>query len=485
MTPGWYVFDYDMSAYNPSGKDWLEKGHGARFKIETDTKGTTSMTLRGTIAGKIGGTFENPQEIQKGGTSALYGVSSFLSTVSGLAGNSIAGSASYAKALEAQEDEDGIANKLKLSQIKYWAGFACSLGAFGIGKLAEWSDPISYEHVPGKVDLSLDATVELGGYLTTTTPNNLNPLGVSRSKIEEANGADGHFGNGIWGLAEDPVVYIDKDVILSSTHNVNLTKKGDHLYSNTSIPDYDLRMVWIFDPTSVKINLNTNDFKGVKKVHVVTTCGVYADRPKGNTYPYRDMLKLDNPYIDISGGKSVIRLNTTSSTPRLAVVTPQDLISQYDADSYETTANSQLWEQPVAGNAQDPTAFRFYGRKMYGAGESLNIIVDPQVYLPYYKKDDTYIISDYVTPDFVVNVQIVFETDENNFVFSKCYIPRIEVVDHATAVKKVQAIKAYAEKCRKKEHTSTLANDPSVPVYNSDGHILVDKAIHLHYDLIK
>lgn len=486
VTPGWYVFDFDMSAYNPVGKEWLgENARGARFKIEADTKGTTDITLRGTISGKINGEFENPQDIQKGGTSALYGISTFLSTVSGMAGSSISGCAAYANALKAQEADNGIANTLKLSQIKYWGGFIAQIGAFGFGKLAEWTDPISYEHVPGKVDLNLDATVELGGYLTTTTPNSFNPLAVSKSDISDANGEDGHFGNGIWGLAEDPVVYIDKDVILSSVHSLNLVKKGDHLYSNTNLPDYNLRMVWIFDPTSVKINLNTTDFKGVKEVHVVTSCGVYPDRMKGNTMPYRDMLKLDNPIIDISGGKSVIRLNSTSSKPRLAVAKPQDLLAQYEADAFETPANSQLWEQPVPSNAQSPTAFRFYGRKIEGPAESLNTIVDPQVYLPYYKKDDTYYVSDIIAPDFVVTVQIVFETEDNNFVFSKCYIPRIEVVDHATAVQKIQNIKTYAAKCLKKQPTTTLANDSSVPVYNSDGHILVDKVIHLHDELLK
>ncbi|MBQ1913462.1 MAG: hypothetical protein II171_07880 [Bacteroidales bacterium] len=123
--------------------------------------------------------------------------------------------------------------------------------------------------------------------------------------------------------------------------------------------------------------------------------------------------------------------------------------------------------------------------KMSGAGQSLNSIVDPQVYLPYYKKDNTYILSESVAPDFVVSVQIVFETETNNFVFSKCYIPRIELVDHATAETKIQGIKEYAAKCQQGQPTATLANDTSVPVYNPDGHIFVDKLIHLHDELIK
>jgi len=478
VTPGWYAFDYDMSGFVPLGKNWLEEGRGARFKIEADTKGNTEISLRGSISGKIDGTFENPRDIQKGGTSALYGVSSFLGAISGMAGSSISGSASYAIALQGN---GGFADKL--THLKYWGGFAAQIASFGIGALAESIDPITYDHVPGKMDLNLDATVELSGYLTTTTPNSLMPLSVSRAEIAESNGEDGHFGHGIWGLAEDPVVYIDKDVILSSSYNVNLVKKGDHLYSNTNIPDYHLRMVSIFDPTSVKVNLNTTDFEGVKKVSVVTTCGVYPDRVKGNTLPYRDMLKLDSPYLDLSGGKTVVRLNSTTSTPRLVVVEPEDLVAHYAADAYETKANSRLWEQPASGS--DPTAFRFYGRKMSGAGQSLNSIVDPQVYLPYYKKDNTYILSESVAPDFVVSVQIVFETETNNFVFSKCYIPRIELVDHATAETKIQGIKEYAAKCQQGQPTATLANDTSVPVYNPDGHIFVDKLIHLHDELIK
>lgn len=88
-------------------------------------------------------------------------------------------------------------------------------------------------------------------------------------------------------------------------------------------------------------------------------------------------------------------------------------------------------------------------------------------------------------PDFVVSVQIEFESEDKTFVFSKTFIPRIEMVDHATANQKVQEIEDYADRCRLGSPSSTLANDPSVPVFHSDGHLLVDKMIHIYRDIIK
>jgi hypothetical protein len=112
-----------------------------------------------------------------------------------------------------------------------------------------------------------------------------------------------------------------------------------------------------------------------------------------------------------------------------------------------------------------------------------DIMVDPQVFLPFVQKDNTYLLEALTAPDFVVAVHIIFETSDGmSFHFSKCFVPRVEVVDHTTANKKVvNIINNYAAKCNKEESTGTLANDPSVPVYNPDGFPLVGKTLEMYY----
>lgn len=489
---GWYAFDYDLSGYVPQGANWLNS-RGARITFLADTKETSTISLRGTITGEIEGEFENPQDIQRGGTSFLRRLSSWAGIASTAMSGSVKGAADYAKALAAQNETpdfdpagengptlDQYMKSINATKIKYVGGFISSLASTGLGFLADWTDPVSYDHEPGQINLNLNASMELDGYLVKTTPNGFSPLAVSAQAIETANGPEGHLGKGIWGLAEDPVVYIDKDVILSTVSNVNLVSKGNNTYTNRDIPSYNLRLVWFLDPTSVKINLNRADFPDVEKVYVVTNCGIYPERAKGNTKAYRDMLMLDTPSVDISGGKSFVKLSMTS-TPRLAILDPKELVSS-DPEAFENTSNSVVVTQPAS--SEDEPSFRFYGAKEHMGGQ--DIMVNPQIFLPYVQKDQSYIMEGLSAADFVVSVQIIFETASGrSFHYSKCFIPRVEVVDHATANQKINAMKEYAVKCSQKQPTGTLANDPSVPVYNPDGLALVGKSLYMYNKIDK
>jgi hypothetical protein len=105
-------------------------------------------------------------------------------------------------------------------------------------------------------------------------------------------------------------------------------------------------------------------------------------------------------------------------------------------------------------------------------------MVDPQVYVPYAKAETTYIF-DPKAPDFVVTVNVVFEWEGSTYLYTKCFIPRIEVVDHATMLSLETPLKAYADKCAAQQPTGTLANDPSVDVYNPGGDQLLTKTFRM------
>ena len=474
LQTGWYVFEVDMSGYVPEGQNWVNSSNSARLKIFADTKQDQSVTLRGSLIGGIEGEFDNPQYIQHGGTSALYGISNALGAISGMASNSIANGNQYASLMK-NGGAEGLGGYL--NPAKFWGGFACSMGSALLGFLASEIDPITTEYVPGKIDLNLDCSLELAGHITSTTSNDFSPLAVSGSAIIAANGTGGHMGKGVWGVAEDPVVYIDKDVILSNKNSINFVNRGNNTYSHTELESYALRTAWFLDPTSVKVNLNPELFPDVQEVSVTTTCGIFPKKPYGNTDAYRQMLTLQNrPSIDISTGKDVgklVRLNT-SGTPRLVVVKPEDLLAT-GSNEYETAANSVFLTQSVANsNIQN---MHFYGHMVHEMGQY--IMVEPQIYLPYTQKDGTYFFNGPTAPDLVVTVQVVFESQGSTFHYSKLFIPRIEVVDHNTVMAKYQNLKDFANKCRNNQTTGTLANQPGVKVYNPDGHRLLEKTLRL------
>lgn len=466
LSPGWYVCEFDMSGYVPAGKDWLQESKDeAKFKFYAETKDVQEITLKGALKGTLNGSFSNERIVQTGGTSALYGISNALGTLSGMASSSISSGNQYAQAMK--NDPTSV-----LSPLKYWGGFACSMGSAILGYIAGIEDPISYDTIPGKIDLALDASLDLQGYLTKYTPNKIHPLAVSPKAISSANGIGGHVGKGVWGLADDPVVYIDKEVLMCNDDRCRIVNRGNGVYSQTEFDTYGMRMAWFFDPTSVKVNLNLDLFPDVSKVYVTTTCGVYPNRPEGNTDGYREMMTLKpRPSFDISLGKGVgqLVLLNQSSKVRLAVVAREDLLDT-TKDGYETEYNSSFVNQP-GGN------MHFYGRVIDEFGKL--IIVDPQVYVPYTKQGETFLISNPTAPDFVVTVNVVFESQGHTFCYSKCFIPRIEVIDHSTTLGHYERLKRFALQCDKNEITTTLANDGRIPVYYPSGGKLLTKTFRM------
>ena len=473
LSPGWYVFELDMSGYVPEGKNWLDNDQEAKFKFYAETMQNSEITLKGSLIGSLDGTFQNEQVVQKGGTSALYGISSALGMISGMATSSISSDATYASLMKGGGDQ-GIGGYL--NPAKYWGGFACSLGSALLGYIAGETDPITYDSIPGKIDLALNATIELNGYIKSYTPNDFKPLGVSADGIKMAQGANGHMGKGVWGLDQDPVVYIDKDVLLSSTDFLRIYNRGDGVYSQPGeFQENELRMAWLFDPTSVKLNLNRDLFPGeIQNLSITTSCGVYVDNPSGLTDTYRSMLMLDErPKVDISNGTSkgdLISLSTDgSSVPCLKVVAPNDLLDT-DENAYETPDNSTFISLP------GDSVYHFYGRVVDECAKQ--IMVDPQVYVPYATAETTYIL-DPQAPDFVVTVNVVFDWEGSTYLYTKCFIPRIELVDHATMLSFETPLKEFADKCAAEQPTGTLANDPSVNVYNPGGDQLVTKSLRM------
>lgn len=475
LNPGWYVFEFDMSGYVPEGKDWLkERVDEAKFKFFAETKNTQQMTLKGSLIGKLDGTFQNERIVQNGGTSALYGISNALSAISSMTSSSISSTNTYNALMTKNGGGEGMG--AYLNPAKYWGGFACSIGSAVLGFLADEIDPITYDTIPGKIDLALDATLELEGYITSYTTNNFKPLAVSPMGISTANGEKGHVGKGVWGLADDPVVYIDKDVLLSNENHIRYVNRGNGVYSQTEFDSYAVRLAWFYDPTSVKVNINRDLFPDVEKVYVTTTCGVFPSKPLGHSDAYRSMLMLkERPTFDISQGKATGKLVTLteSTTPRLVVASVDDLLTT-DSKEYETSGNSSTLFQ--AGSDM-----RYHGRLIKECGK--DIVVDPQVFLPYKQENGTFIFTDPTAPDFVVTVNVAFESQGSTFLYSKCFIPRIELIDHASTKTRFQSLKQYADKCKDNKPVGALANDVNVPVVNLDGDKLVQKSLRL-LDLI-
>lgn len=473
LATGWHCFDIDMSAYLPAGKNWLNPTRKeAKLTIYPNTQTTQQVSLFGSITGDIGGTYSNERIIQHGGGNCMSGICSALNWLTGTASSSISSTNTYATLMTKNGGNEGMG--AWLNPMKYWGGFAMSIASGALGMIGEaMAEPVSYDTIPGKIDLKADMQLDASGYIKSFNSTDIRGLAVAPEAISSVNGDEGHVGEGIWSLAEDPVVYVDKEDLLSSYDHFNLfvTPNG---YTNTNFGDYEVRLVYAFDPTSVSINLNRELYPELSDVNVTTTVGIYPSRSYGYTEPYRQFMMMgDRPTFSLAPGKTsgVLRLNATT-TPRIWQVAPQDVLDT-DKDAYDTAEKSRLMEQPGAN-------LRFYAPVHNELFKT--IMVNPQVYVPYVKDG---LISDPVIPDFVVCVTVSFYTHKNHpadaepCTFSKVFVPRVVLTDRQGMKTVATNLRGYYAKCWGDKSVGTLANDGSVPVYHGGGDKLVKKTLRI------
>ena len=273
------------------------------------------------------------------------------------------------------------------------------------------------------------------------------------------------MGRGIWSLAEDPVVYIDKDDLISEYDHFTIMDNMDGSgYTASDFGNYGVRFMWFFDPTSVKVNINRDLFPDVTEVKVTTTCGIYTGRPMGNSDVFRDFLTMDErPTFSLNSDSTnkIVRLGPDSS-PAIRQASREDLLVTGNVE-FETADNCEVV-------MQDGSNFRYYGYNADAANKT--VMVDPQVYLAY----NGNAIEMPKAPEFVVTVNLVFESAGNTQIYSKCFVPKIQLVDRATTLQLRDKLQQYHDNSQNGLSTGSLANG-NVPVYSPDGDRLIQRTL--------
>ncbi len=476
VTVNWHCFDLDLSCFTTAGTDWrsgmAQQGHITIFPV---TSSTSNVTLTGSLLGSIQGSFVNPQIIETGGGNSMSGICSTLNTISGLLG----GSVNTACSTFAVMSNPAAPGAIKSASPYLAAGsLALNVTSAILGWVGE-DEPVTRDTIPGKIDLGLDASINLQGVISGYTSNGEGGVSVTPELISKSN-VEGDLGRGCWSLAEDPVVYISKEDLMSNTDHLNLGINGT-AYSNSEFYDYDVRLVSFFDPSSVKINLNTDLFHNIKDVVVTTNYGVYTDRQVGYSDQFRHFLMLDaRPTFSISGGKTsgVVRLNG-STLPRIHEVGINDiLVSNYEEKGDKTSQPStdfEFKETDVCNYVKLPGSnINVYGRQLDLLGKK--IIMMPQVFVPFVMGGA---ISNPLTPDFVVTVNVTFTCDEGSMQFSQAFIPQIKLITHNELNGWYNNLKQYSDKCARQQPVGTLVNNSAIKVYDKHSNMFLERTIKM------
>lgn len=454
LIKGWTAFDIDMSAYSPTENSWIKSKEGMTFGCKTELD--QNVTLDGTLSANISGKYSTADQT----ASSSSGVSSLLK----MAGSSL-GNVQNACLASIEQQLTGSA----MNNYFRYAGAACNFAAYALDfMLQNKYEEHLVDSMPGKIEMNMTGDISLKGYISSLAANQVAPLTIDVRNFADYNS---HMGQGIWSLAEDPVIYLVDDRLLGDVHHFNLYMNSDSTYSNQSVADYHLRNVYFLDPTSIKLNINKDVFPDAHDVRVTCDYGVYPDIPKGHTTKYANLLNLGRPHMKIIKegermGNVYQSLSSSRKTKYLQLPHTNFICKELD----ETSENSKLYKQ----NGAD---YYYYGNKMTGEGK--NFILQPQVYLPYNITDKSSTIYNGEVPDFVVLITLTFKSDGRTYIFSQRFIPKIATISASNLTAKYNELTAYAEKCKNKQAVNTLQNMSSVGVNHVDGDKIIQKTLNI------
>ena len=459
----WHCFDIDMSGYVPGGTEpW--KSHIDRnnelLSFSPISQSTSNIKLTGTLFGDLGGSFENPKMKTAPANADLHRARmamSFIGSFFGGAGGAITqGAAVY----------NGFTNNNHFTadeELAGWSVFGCGMIGMAcntIGGLLSSLDQTTTTQVePGKIDLKLDARIDMTGVMKEWKSVPDGGLRLTPGLLKETN-PDSHIGEGCFGLAEAPVVYISKEDLMAEADQVNLVYDGNVYKAGTEEENerYALRFVSFLDPNSIKINLNTNVYHDIKNVTVTVACGVNTSMPTGYTDSYRQLMGLsERPTIELATKAGMVRLNATSNV-RLHNIPRDTLLKDEKIAFYNGVKLDSVQLVKQVGDE----VYRYYGPRSRALG--YNLMLEPQPYLPF----SGYDFKKLVAPDVVVAVIVWFECREKKDVlFIKQFIPDFKLVTHKELTQHYNNLKSYYDKSKNEQPVGALANEQSVPVYSN------------------
>lgn len=456
LAVGWTAFDIDMSAYCPANTNWQKSGEDLSFSCKTEL--LQNISLEGTLKANITGKYSSAEQT----ASAASGVSSLLSKAS-----STLGDVSNSALASIQQQLTGSS----MNVYSLYASTACNLAAYAYDYIVDnpYRENVT-DSMPGKIQMSMTGDINLSGYISSLASNGVTPLTMNTSYLSKFNS---NVGKGVWGLVDDPVIYVVDDRIMGDARSINFVVNSDSTYGCPSAENYHLRMVSFFDPTSLKLNINSEAFDNdISDVKVVCNYGVYPDEEAGHTSKYAKLMSLSRPVLSIvkPGEEMSIYRSTNTSNKTKYLYLPHTNFKS--AQLEETDENCAVVKQQGAD-------YYYYGRKMTTAEvpDIKNFIISPQVYLPYDKSKGKLYRGE--MPDFVVTVSVSFKSGNRYFIFSQRFLPKIVNISAAALNAKYNELVNYSDKCKAGQDVNTLQNLPSVGVKHINGNTSIQKTLDI------
>ncbi len=483
-TEGWTCIDVNLSGYMPEGVTWTDGKNIHCLDIHCLTQSRTEVSITGKLRGAMKGKFQESQIVDKSEASPSNGWGATLQRI----GNDLSSFSGFAFS-SMMALEDWRTGAFGCVDVLDFLSSACTAAVTLINMDDTPTPQPQLEKIPGKIDLSLNASIDLSGCLKKWTANGVGSLSVTQRNLaaaskEKGDKNSGQIGKGILSLANDPVVCVATQDLMANNWGFNLYVNGEQsgTYSNPAFDDYNVRLITFLDPTSIKVNLNTDAYGGnVTDVKVYATTYVNPEATYGNTEAFRTMLGLSRPAVDISCDKNKGLINYSEFNHDLPIrlhrVRCTDLLNDLnniEAERYpsESPANCEIVKQ--AGSD-----IRYYGRVCEIEGRKY--IYQPQVFIPYNKKknDTTCVVKDGILPDFIVAVTVSFKANGKPCYFTQHYLPKYELLDHDALLKRRDTLRQFTDNCKNGTSNFKLANKSNIPVIFPFGYSMTYKTLKM------
>lgn len=504
VAPNWHCVDLDLSGYMPPSVADVEKPwrssvneQSTLLNIGLASQNVSEISLAGRLVGGLDGDFNSTSTVKTSSANpTLSRITNIVGNYSGALNSTMTnfncvcgitknnpwgwgGGGGNNNNQQGGQDQqqggegagEGAGEGNNAPQLAPRRAFGTVMTIIGIGAgllniasatLKSIPNPqTSAEETKGNISMSLNANIDLKGLITQWT--GLPDAGVTVTPfLLDASNKNSSIGTGCFGLVDDPIIYIAKEDLLSSSDHINITEQGGKQLC-TSIAKDSLRLIAFLDPASIKFYLNTDIYSHIEDLTVTLNYGVDLNQQPGHTDSYRNFMSLEKrPTFKLNK-----KMNDETSTPRLHVMNPWKAIKN---DQYVTTMPDSIKMVKEKGTED----YRFFGLSATQWGK--NCMMDPQVFVPYNGST----VENPVVPDFFVTVDVNFKCKESESVeFCKPFLPRYVLLTREQLLQKYEELKAYAAKCEAGQPVGELENDPSIKVYNYSSHVFLQKTLDI------
>lgn len=442
VTPriGWWAFDVDMSQLRPAAMTSKNGYITPGMLLFAQDNVILNSILKGDINGSINGNINLDALVPTSAGGSGFSLTDLTSR----------GGSMFSTQIMAYMIMGPVASgPMAIAAAR--GGLGACMGLSGIMDMVdddpEVPDMGNLGEIKLDAQLSLNASMETQGTIGGERSNNVSSPKIPWEYIRE----DTQFGKGVWNIENNPVIYVLSDAYWSDVKNfLTYERLEEQDESGKTIRTYfktvqdpallNVRQISFLDPTSMgKLLLNDKVYGARTDAQVIQSFGVFPGSSAGYTKGFRSGLgipartaPLANAPFDTRTYKSLVLVKRPVDDNLFAYDIPEELAGMmaHRLSQQSDASNAELVRQYFG-----PSMYYFKQNPPVTEVDRVQYVADPQVKLPYIRKDlgnemMEYRLYDPDYVDWVVSVNLQIEQEGRVYVLSRQFVPEVKTISY-------------------------------------------------------